>query len=127
MSENTKNKEGFSVFFGRMACKEVILKTLKATQGLDADVIAEKIQEALREDYNHCIDDYDVLVMLQDLGEEHFISFIDAVVLDCECNSYDIDFRQNLVNKLSEELPANEEIKRELAEIDEELRKESDE
>ena len=61
MTKNTKNKAGFSVFYGRMACKEAILKTLNATQELcnelDADVIADKIQEALRKGNNHCIND----------------------------------------------------------------------
>ena len=106
MSENIKNKKRFSVFYGRMACKEAILKTLKATQELvnelDADVIADKIQEALRKDNNHCIDDYDVLMILQGLNEEDFISYIDEVVLDCECNSFSDDFRQNLIDKLAE-------------------------
>ena len=104
MSENTKNKAGFSVFYGRMACKELILKTLKATQELDADVVAHKIQEALRKDDNHCIDDYDVLMILQDLNEEDFISYINGVVLDCECNGFSNDFRQNLIDKLAEDL-----------------------
>lgn len=102
MSTNTKNKAGFSVFYGRMACRETILKTLKATQEFGADVIAYKIQEALRKDNNHCIDDYDVLNILQDLNEEDFISYIDEVVLDCECNSFSNDFRQNLIDKLAE-------------------------
>ena len=112
MSENTKNNgiplagSGlmFSVFYGRMACKEVILETLQATQGLDADVVALKIQEALRKYDNHCIDDYDVLVILQSLNEEDFISYINEVVLDCECNSFSNDFRQNLIDKLAEDL-----------------------
>lgn len=120
MSENTKDKAGFSVFYGRMACKEAILKTLKdntiiiglneemEVKAIPHNVIADKIQEALRKGHNHCINDYDVLMILQGLNEEDFISYIDEVVLDCECNGFSDDFRQNLIDKLAEGITDNE-------------------